>query len=795
MEVFKVFATMSLMDMISGPLGSISEKMKLLGQGIDSLGGRMGKLAVAMAPVALAAALVLGGLGFAVAGAADFEQAMSAVKAAASATSEEMKLLEANAMQLGADTSFSARQAAEAQESLAKAGLKVTEIIAAMPGTLAMAAAGGIGLAQAAEYATDTMKTFGMAAGDIGKIGDVMAKTANTASTDINLLGQTFKNSATTASSLRVSLVELSAMSGKLSDMGIKGSEAGTQLNTMLLRLSAPSADATKQIKKLGLTISDAQGNMLPIFDILGQLESKLAGMGDVKKAAILKEIFGDDAIKSVNALLKTGTSNLREYATMLEDSTGSAAETAAIRLDNFKGSLEAMGGSWETLMIKVGKIFLPLVTDFAQGITGLINVISDLAGTELGSWLLGLLAGLAAVIVVATALSGAIWLVTAAVPMLTTALAPLAAAVMAITWPVWLVIAALGALYLAYRNNFGGMADTLDRWWSKISLVGRGVMAVFSTLTGGVGEIKGQLAKDIEAAGLTGLVTTVGRIVNRFRLLFTSFWEALAPLGEKLGGLFGPVLEALGQALSSLLKPFAVLIGWISGKAADTGASNWSIIGKVLGTIVYVAAMAVAFALRMVLAPVQLLGMALPWLVDKFLWLVSVIADLPGLIADALYGAFSSVVDAISNFSLYDAGAKLLSTFADGIMSMLSAPADAVRQALDWVGRLLPHSDAEEGPLSSLTASGMATLSTMGQGMQAAAPDLRRTLDDALGQAVPALEASAEVSLNSSGKAGGEGSGGRTTHISIASLALPGVTDAQGFVDEIQRYLEQYDA
>lgn len=795
MEVFKVFATMSLMDMISGPLGSISEKMKLLGQGVDSLGGRMGKLAVAMAPVALAAALVLGGL----------------TLIATSGLATEKALGELATLGV---KDFAAMEKAATNASNTMAGItKDTFITAAYDIKSGISSLSDSGVAAFTELAAVTSQATKSTIADMTNLGATAYGVFKKMYADMS--DQNFGTMlyAGVASSVQLFKTTGSAMNQAMSNAGAAATNAnrpleeqlailGTLQNTMEASVAGTAyknffRDASKGFGDLGIKATDATGQMRSMPDLLADLEAKLGPLNQMKLDKITKAFGAETGAMIQNLLGKSG-----ELKASI-DSVGSAMKDGRGFLDNMASSMNMGLGPalailkqrTQNLAEEFGKHLSPALTVVVLAISDFALRMQDAAKNPIVGFLLKLVGGISAAVIAATALSGAIWLVTAAVPMLTAALTPLATAVMAITWPVWLVIGAVAALYLAYKTNFGGMADTLDRWWSKISLVGRGVMAVFATLTGGVGEIKGQLAKDIEAAGLTGLVTTVGRIVNRFRLLFTSFWEALAPLGEKLGGLFGPVFSALGQALAALLKPFALLIGLISGKAADTGASNWATLGKVLGTIVYVAAMVVAFALRMLLAPVQILGMVLPWLVDKFLWLAGVISDLPGLIADAVHGALTSVVEAISGFSLYDAGASLLGTFADGILSMLSAPADAVRQALDWVGRLLPHSDAEEGPLSTLTASGMATLNTMGLGMQAAAPDLRRTLDDALGQAVPALEASAEVSLNSPRKAGGEGSGGRTIHINIASLALPGVTDAQGFLGEIQRYVEQHDA
>lgn len=777
--LYEVFASMQLVDAITGPLKGIYKQLTTTEAGVSRLSQSMGTLTRIMTPLAVGAAVVAGVLALPITAAANFEQAMSAVQAVSSASADEMKSLERNALDMGAATSFSALQAASAQENLAKAGLTVNQIIAAMPGTLSMAAAGGIELAYAAEVATDTMKTFHMEASQVGYIGDVMAKTANTASTEISLLAQTFKNSATTAAAANVSLAELSAMAGKLSDMGIKGGEAGTQLNTMLLRMQAPTDEAAKSLQSLGISIADTAGNMRPVFDILEDLETKLAGMGGVKRAAILKQIFGDDAIKAVNALLATGSAALRTYAAGLDPTGagGSSAQVAAARLNNFRGALEELSGSWETLNIVVGKIFLPLLTKVAQGVTTVINWITRLADTTAGRTIIAVTAALAAGVLVLTAFAAASWGVAAALPFVTASLAPVAGAIAAISWPVWGAIAAIGALWLAFKTNFGGIRDFVAGVWTKLTLVVGGVQAVLGSLKDGVGEIKGQLATDIQAAGLLGLVTTVARTIYRVQQLFAGLAQGFGEAWSGISSIVAPSVRSLSAAFAPLAHYIGKAVEMLFGAAGATDVSGWRMLGQVVGILAGSAFRALAFGISVATIPLQLLSVTI-----------------------------RAVTAMLNSTNLFEAGVKLVRTFIDGLKSMGANLYNAFREMLGPLGRLLPSSDAQEGPLSALTASGHALANTFGMGIMAGAPALARTTASAMaGVAAATSIALAPISPAVAAPAGPDTSAamqnraattqsGKTIVIHSLSVSMPDVTDADGFVRALQQFVEVHD-
>lgn len=244
--------------------------------------------------------------------AADFEQAMARVNAVAfsgggrdkAADAEAFKALQEQARQLGRDTQFSAVQAAQSQENLARAGFKANEIIAAMPGLLNMAAAEGMDLATAADIAANTLRGFKMSADQMVRVSDVLAQTSAASNSSIAGLGESMKMVAPVAANLGVSVEEVSAMLGMMANAGIKGTESGSALRNAFLRLAQEPVSVEKALAQLGIASRDAQGNMRKLPDIMQALSEKMKNMGEADKTKYMADIFGVRAVSGMMAVM-----------------------------------------------------------------------------------------------------------------------------------------------------------------------------------------------------------------------------------------------------------------------------------------------------------------------------------------------------------------------------------------------------------------------------------------------------------------------------------------------------------
>ena len=614
MEVFSVFATLSLVDMISGPLARIRTAMGGVEGGVASLGRRMGNLALGMAPVALAAGVLLGSFGACVGVAAGFEDQMAKVGAVSRASSEEMAALEATARELGATTQFTAVQVGQAEQYLAMAGFSAKENIAALPGVLNLAAATATDLGRAADISSDILSAFGLQAEQMTRVADVLALTCATANTNMEFLGDTMKYVAPVARMAGLSLEETAAMAGLLGNVGIKGSQAGTTLKAMLNKMAAPTKEAQELFQKLGVTVKDSAGNLRSPVAVLGEMAAGLKNLGTAEQIAAMKTIVGEEAIAGFSELIqKEGIGAIADYARQLEAGGGSAAEMAARMNDTLAGSLRGLGSAWESVQITVGKLFLPAVRAAVDAVTGFLRLLDKAAQNPFGAALLKIVSAISLAVVALTGLSAAIWFFTSVGPMLAKALAPAKAALLGLGAPVYAVIAILGLLYAAYRMNFGGMADYLHECWNKITLTVKGVLSVFQTLKDGSGAIRGELATQIKAAGLVGLVTTVSRIVYRIQAVFKGFSKALSAAFARIDTVFVPVRLAVAE----LMQAVSSLFGLFTGNEVTSAASTWEAFGAALGEIAGGVLEGLATAFAWLVDGIRLFASVVGYLID----------------------------------------------------------------------------------------------------------------------------------------------------------------------------------
>ncbi|MBG9583098.1 hypothetical protein ABE42_28730 [Bacillus thuringiensis] len=350
--------------------------MRGLGQGATSTAQGMSQLATASAVVGTT---MVAAIGASVGAAANFEQGMARVKAISNATDSEFKLLSDTAKQLGASTQFSATQAAEGLSFLSMAGFKAKDSVAALPAVLNLAAAGQLDLGRSADIVSNIMTGFGISANDTGHAVDVLTKTMTSANTDLPMLGDAMKYVAPVAASLGISMEDTATAVAKMSDAGIQGSMAGTALRAALLQLNSPVGAAEKEFEKLGLSVKDANGNMLPLPEIIGRVNEKTKDMTDSQKTATAAHLVGTEAASGFVALLKVGEEGLRSYSKGLENSAGTAERVAKIQQDTLKGAWTELTSAAEGLAIGIGEKMLPAFTAVTKGATKFIDVLAGL--------------------------------------------------------------------------------------------------------------------------------------------------------------------------------------------------------------------------------------------------------------------------------------------------------------------------------------------------------------------------------------------------------------------------------
>ncbi|CAB5689095.1 Phage-related minor tail protein [Comamonas aquatica] len=341
----------------------------------DNASAVLGRLEKGVKAVGLAVAGYLGIRAFAsgIQGAAEFEAAMSRVKAATDGTAEEMTALTQAAQNAGSNTKYTSVQAAGALENLAKAGLSAGDSIKALPAVLALAQAGDVELATASEYVTKAVMGMGLAFDDAGRVADVLAKGANATNTSVEGLAQALSYAAPVANSLGVSLESTVAIIGKFADAGIDASRAGTALNSIMSQFANPASKFRQELGAAGIVTTD--------FD---KALRQLAASGPAGERAI--NAVGLEAGPALRALLNQGMGALDGLTDSLRNAQGSAEAVARTMADNLQGSLTGLGSVWDAVVTALNTPVLPVLKQGVDALAGsLRRLVDDGSVTRMG--------------------------------------------------------------------------------------------------------------------------------------------------------------------------------------------------------------------------------------------------------------------------------------------------------------------------------------------------------------------------------------------------------------------------
>lgn len=349
---------------------------KTVASGMENTGRKSALIASGMTAAGLAVAA------FGVAAvkmAADFDQQMSTVQANTGATSAQMDQLRAAAIEAGASTVYSATDSADAINDLGKAGMSVTDILnGGLTGALNLAASDGMAVGDAAEYMANALSMFHLKGSQASQVADTLAAGAGKAVGNVSDFGEALNNCGAQANSFGMNVQETTGVLALFAQNGTIGAEAGTQLNSMLMKLAAPSAEASNTMKELGISAYDAQHHFVGMANFAGQLQKAEKGLTDEQRNQANATIFGSYAIKAANYLYEAGESGVNKWTKAVSES-GYAAEQAAAKNNNLKGDLENLGGSMESLMISVGEGAQGPLRKMVQGLDTLVDSFAGL--------------------------------------------------------------------------------------------------------------------------------------------------------------------------------------------------------------------------------------------------------------------------------------------------------------------------------------------------------------------------------------------------------------------------------
>ncbi|WP_171857880.1 phage tail tape measure protein [Enterobacter kobei] len=582
-----------------------------------------------------------------------FDREMSRVQALTriDKSSADFSALRDQAKKLGAETQFTTTDAASGQAFLAMAGFTPQAIQAALPGVLNMALAGGMDLGESADISSNILSQFRLDPKEMDRVSDVLTGAFTRTNTDLQNIGEAMKYAGTGLSSLGVSVEQTTAMIGVMANVGLRGSIAGTGLQAAFSRLAAPTGRAKTALKELGVDVADATGKMRPAEEVLTELYKKISKYGDTDKLSFFKDIAGEEASKSLQALvMSAGSGELQKLLEALKNAKGEAQKAAKIMADNLDGDLKNLDSAWEGFRIQINDLVDNQLRALTQGLSDVVGNMTQWAkeNPKLAQSLL-IVGG--SVLALTAAIGGT----SLAIGLLMGPLAKLQLGFTLLTGGATGTISALLTLGTASgpaMASVRGWGPVLTSMLSKlrgISIITPGIRAGLMGAFLAPGAALSSLFKNIGmlALRLTGfttiwsiittsisvlgtalslLLSPIGLVVAAFiaaGLLIWRFWE---PIKAFFTGFFSGVMQQLAPfrdaffpltlAFSAIAKVVGEVWDWFvkllspvesSRESLDKCASAGETFGKVLGS-----------ALQLLLLPLTTLMEGIGWVLEK---------------------------------------------------------------------------------------------------------------------------------------------------------------------------------
>ncbi|GFH93608.1 hypothetical protein IMSAGC003_00134 [Lachnospiraceae bacterium] len=346
-------------------------------KGLDGIGGAAQKgLSVTSKVLGGAATAVTALGGAAIKVGSDFEAGMSEVQAVSGASGEALEQLKEKAKEMGAKTKFSATESAEAMNYMAMAGWKTKEMLGGIEGIMNLAAASGEDLATTSDIVTDALTAFGMS--DSTHFADILAAASSNANTNVGLMGETFKYVAPLAGSLGYSAEDTATAIGLMANAGIKGSQAGTSLRSIMTRLAKPTKESQAAMDALGLSITDSSGKMKPLSEIVGDMRKGFSGLTEDEKASYAAMLGGQEAMSGLLAIVNASDKDFEKLSGAINDCNGSAAEMAEIMQDNLQGQITILQSGLEGLGVSLYETMQDTAKDVVKEAQGMVQQLQD---------------------------------------------------------------------------------------------------------------------------------------------------------------------------------------------------------------------------------------------------------------------------------------------------------------------------------------------------------------------------------------------------------------------------------
>ena len=652
-------------------IAATGEQLKDVGGNIESAGKKM--LPVKATVTALGTASVKM--------AADFEAAMSKVAAVSGASASEMEALTAKAREMGSKTKFSASEAAEAMNYMAMAGWKTEDMLSGIEGVMNLAAASGEDLATTSDIVTDALTAFGLTAQDSGHFADVLAAASSNANTNVSMMGETFKYCAPIAGSLGFSVEDTAEAIGLMANAGIKSTQAGTSLRTIMANLSGEVKICGANIGEVTIATSNADGTMRDLSDILADCRVAFSGLSESEKAAAAESLVGKNAMSGFLALMNAGEGDINKLSGAIDNCDGAAQNMADTMNDNLEGQLTILKSALEELAISFGQLLIPALREVVQWLQGFIGFLNSLPeGVKKTIMVIALVAAaLGPVLIIIGKVISAIGTIMTIVPkvagvinVVKGAFAALNATMLAN--PIVLIIAAIAALVAAFIylwNNCEGFRQFWINLWENVKQI---AVAVWEGL------------KTFFAAAWQAISTTAQTIWNGIRNFFSVLWEGIKTI-------FTTVLNVIKTIVTTYFNVYKTIITTVFNAIRTVITTILNAIKTVITTVWNTIKNVFTTVLNTIKSVVS----------GAFNAMWTGIKNTISGIVNTIKTGFNNAVGFIKSLasSAFRWGADIVEGIVNGIKSCIGKVKDAVCSVADTIKSFLHFSVPDEGPLT----------------------------------------------------------------------------------------------
>lgn len=523
---------------------SVGDKMSALGSSFTSAGKSL----------TTGVTLPLVGVGtVAVKTASDFDSAMAEVQAISSATGDDFDLLRDKAKEMGAKTKFSASESAEAMKYMAMAGWKTEDMLNGIEGIMNLAAASGENLGSVSDIVTDALTAFGLSAKDSAHFSDVLAAASNNANTNVSMLGESFKYVAPVAGSLGFSVEDTSTALGLMANSGIKASAAGTALRTILTNMVKPTDQMQEAMNTLGFSMTDNEGNMKSLNQIMVDLRSGFDGLSESEKASVAASLAGKEGMSGLLAIVNTGEEDFNKLTNAINSADGTAQTMSDTMLNNLGGQLTILKSTLEGIAISFGDILMPAIQKITEKLQDFANWLNNLNEDQKKTivTIATVVAAIGPALLILgrvfrtiSKLSGVIQAALKVLSPLGGVFKGLATAVGGISAPVVAVIAAIGLLVAAFKHLW----DTNEEFRESITKTWENIKSAFEGFVQGISERLSNLGIDFES------------IAADLKQAWEDLCNFLAPIFESTFEIIGNILSTAFDVLTGLFDVFSGL-------------------------------------------------------------------------------------------------------------------------------------------------------------------------------------------------------------------------------------------